>query len=68
MNLEYLARGIFTRTEADGTITAYPDTLVGTDSHTTMINGLGILGWGVGGIEAEAAMLGQLLVCWFQRL
>jgi len=59
VNLEYLARGVFKRTENDGTETAYPDTLVGTDSHTTMINGLGILGWGVGGIEAEAAMLGQ---------
>jgi aconitate hydratase len=59
VNLEYLARVTFTKTEADGTITAYPDTLVGTDSHTTMINGLGVLGWGVGGIEAEAAMLGQ---------
>ena len=59
VNLEYLGRGVFTRTEEDGTVTAYPDTLVGTDSHTTMINGLGILGWGVGGIEAEAAMLGQ---------
>lgn len=59
VNLEYLGRGVFTRTEEDGSITAYPDTLVGTDSHTTMINGLGILGWGVGGIEAEAAMLGQ---------
>ncbi|MFN1835830.1 aconitate hydratase AcnA [Balneola sp. MJW-20] len=59
VNLEYLARGVFTRKEEDGSITAYPDTLVGTDSHTTMINGLGILGWGVGGIEAEAAMLGQ---------
>ncbi len=59
VNLEYLGRGVFTRTEKDGSITAYPDTLVGTDSHTTMINGLGILGWGVGGIEAEAAMLGQ---------
>ena len=59
VNLEYLGRGVFTRKEADGTVTAYPDTLVGTDSHTTMINGLGILGWGVGGIEAEAAMLGQ---------
>lgn len=59
VNLEYLAKGIFTRKESDGTIIAYPDTLVGTDSHTTMINGLGILGWGVGGIEAEAAMLGQ---------
>ncbi|TVQ03733.1 MAG: aconitate hydratase AcnA [Balneolaceae bacterium] len=59
VNLEYLAKGVFTRKEEDGTIVAYPDTLVGTDSHTTMINGLGILGWGVGGIEAEAAMLGQ---------
>ncbi|NGP78123.1 aconitate hydratase AcnA [Balneolaceae bacterium YR4-1] len=59
VNLEYLAQGVFTRTEDDGTTVAYPDTLVGTDSHTTMINGLGILGWGVGGIEAEAAMLGQ---------
>jgi len=58
VNLEYLANGVFTRTEDDSTI-AYPDTLVGTDSHTTMINGLGVLGWGVGGIEAEAAMLGQ---------
>ncbi|TVQ65547.1 MAG: aconitate hydratase AcnA [Balneolaceae bacterium] len=59
VNLEYLAKGVFTRRESDGTEVAYPDTLVGTDSHTTMINGLGILGWGVGGIEAEAAMLGQ---------
>ena len=59
VNLEYIARGIWTRTEDDGTVVAYPDTLVGTDSHTTMINGLGVLGWGVGGIEAEAAMLGQ---------
>ena len=59
VNLEYLARVCFTKTEADGSVTAYPDTLVGTDSHTTMINGLGVLGWGVGGIEAEAAMLGQ---------
>src|SRR6202453_1140109 len=58
VNLEYLARVVFT-TEIDGAIFAYPDTLVGTDSHTTMINGLGVLGWGVGGIEAEAAMLGQ---------
>ena len=58
VNLEYLARGVFT-TEAAGVLQAYPDTLVGTDSHTTMINGLGVLGWGVGGIEAEAAMLGQ---------
>jgi aconitate hydratase len=59
VNLEYLARVTFTNTEPDGSVTAYPDTLVGTDSHTTMINGLGVLGWGVGGIEAEAAMLGQ---------
>ena len=58
VNLEYLARVVFT-TEANGETFAYPDTLVGTDSHTTMINGLGVLGWGVGGIEAEAAMLGQ---------
>ena len=58
VNLEYLARVVFT-SEADGELVAYPDTLVGTDSHTTMINGLGVLGWGVGGIEAEAAMLGQ---------
>jgi aconitate hydratase len=58
VNLEYLARVVFT-TETNGELIAYPDTLVGTDSHTTMINGLGVLGWGVGGIEAEAAMLGQ---------
>jgi len=58
VNLEYLARVVFT-TEINGEQVAYPDTLVGTDSHTTMINGLGVLGWGVGGIEAEAAMLGQ---------
>jgi aconitate hydratase len=58
VNLEYLARVVFT-TEIDGEPVAYPDTVVGTDSHTTMINGLGVLGWGVGGIEAEAAMLGQ---------
>jgi aconitate hydratase len=58
VNLEYLARVVFVH-ESDGHRTAYPDTLVGTDSHTTMINGLGVLGWGVGGIEAEAAMLGQ---------
>jgi aconitate hydratase len=58
VNLEYLARVIFD-TETNGVRRAYPDTLVGTDSHTTMINGLGVLGWGVGGIEAEAAMLGQ---------
>jgi len=62
VNLEYLARVVFTSDEnprASGPAQAYPDTLVGTDSHTTMINGLGVLGWGVGGIEAEAAMLGQ---------
>jgi aconitate hydratase len=58
VNLEYLARVVFTA-EIHGEMVAYPDTLVGTDSHTTMINGLGVLGWGVGGIEAEAAMLGQ---------
>jgi aconitate hydratase len=58
VNLEYLARVVFVQ-EVNGKPTAYPDTLVGTDSHTTMINGLGVLGWGVGGIEAEAAMLGQ---------
>jgi aconitate hydratase len=60
VNLEYLARVVFT-SELDGELVAYPDTLVGTDSHTTMINGLGVLGWGVGGIEAEAAMLGQAI-------
>src|SRR5947209_9496947 len=58
VNLEYLARVVFVR-ESPGKRQAYPDTLVGTDSHTTMVNGLGVLGWGVGGIEAEAAMLGQ---------
>jgi aconitate hydratase len=59
VNLEYLARVVFPREIAGGLPQAYPDTLVGTDSHTTMVNGLGVLGWGVGGIEAEAAMLGQ---------
>ena len=58
VNIEYLARVTMTR-EVDGVLQAYPDTCVGTDSHTTMVNGLGVLGWGVGGIEAEAAMLGQ---------
>lgn len=58
VNLEYLARTVFTRETDDGVL-AYPDTLVGTDSHTPMVNGPGVLGWGVGGIEAEAAMLGQ---------
>jgi len=60
VNLEYLAQVIFGK-EQDGELTAYPDTVVGTDSHTTMINGIGVLGWGVGGIEAEAAMLGQAI-------
>jgi aconitate hydratase len=60
INLEYLGQVVFTGAK-DGAIVAYPDSLVGTDSHTTMINGLGVLGWGVGGIEAEAAMLGQPL-------
>jgi len=59
VNLEYLAQTIWTSEDASGETIAYPDTLVGTDSHTTMVNGLGVLGWGVGGIEAEAAMLGQ---------
>ncbi|MFN8164202.1 MAG: aconitate hydratase [Solirubrobacterales bacterium] len=58
VNLEYLAQVVYSR-DSDGVLRAYPDTLVGTDSHTTMVNGLGVLGWGVGGIEAEAAMLGQ---------
>jgi aconitate hydratase len=58
VNIEYLASVVFTRAEAGRTL-AYPDTLVGTDSHTTMVNGIGVVGWGVGGIEAEAAMLGQ---------
>ncbi|WP_417219060.1 aconitate hydratase AcnA [Arthrobacter sp.] len=58
VNIEYLARTVMTR-EVDGKLRAYPDSCVGTDSHTTMVNGLGVLGWGVGGIEAEAAMLGQ---------
>ena len=59
VNIEYLARVVMQRAGRDGSVTAYPDTCVGTDSHTTMVNGLGVLGWGVGGIEAEAAMLGQ---------
>jgi aconitate hydratase len=58
VNLEYLATVVMTG-EYDGEKVLFPDTLVGTDSHTTMINGLGVVGWGVGGIEAEAAMLGQ---------
>ncbi len=61
VNLEYLADVVTARPDPDGTLTAFPDTLVGTDSHTTMINGLGVVGWGVGGIEAEAALLGQPL-------
>ena len=59
VNLEYIAQCVWTCEDQDGETLAYPDTLVGTDSHTTMVNGLGVLGWGVGGIEAEAAMLGQ---------
>ncbi len=59
VNLEYLAQAVWTDKDQDGKMVAYPDTLVGTDSHTTMVNGLAVLGWGVGGIEAEAAMLGQ---------
>ena len=59
VNLEYLGQTVWTDVDANGAEVAYPDTLVGTDSHTTMVNGLGVLGWGVGGIEAEAAMLGQ---------
>src|SRR5216117_3257123 len=59
VNLEYVAQCVWTGEDQDGETSAYPDTCVGTDSHTTMINGLGVLGWGVGGIEAEAAMLGQ---------
>jgi aconitate hydratase len=59
VNLEYLARAVWTDEDQNGEAVAYPDTLVGTDSHTTMVNGLAVLGWGVGGIEAEAAMLGQ---------
>ncbi|MDS8922850.1 aconitase family protein, partial [Streptococcus pneumoniae] len=59
VNLEYLANVVHAIPNEDGTFEAFPDTLVGTDSHTTMINGIGVLGWGVGGIEAEAGMLGQ---------
>ena len=59
VNLEHIAQAVWTSKDQDGVDVAYPDTLVGTDSHTTMVNGLGVLGWGVGGIEAEAAMLGQ---------
>ena len=59
VNLENIAQTVWTSTDQNGATVAYPDTCVGTDSHTTMINGLGVLGWGVGGIEAEAAMLGQ---------
>ena len=59
VNLEHIARGVWSDTDDNGENVAFPDTLVGTDSHTTMVNGLGVLGWGVGGIEAEAAMLGQ---------
>ncbi|MFY8115165.1 MAG: aconitase family protein, partial [Rhabdaerophilum sp.] len=59
VNTEYLAQTVWTKRDTDGSMLAYPDTVVGTDSHTTMVNGLAVLGWGVGGIEAEAAMLGQ---------
>ena len=59
VNLEHIAQGVWSSVDQNGEVVAYPDTCVGTDSHTTMINGLGVLGWGVGGIEAEAAMLGQ---------
>src|SRR5207302_434623 len=59
VNLEHIAQAVWTGEDQSGEAVAYPDTLVGTDSHTTMVNGLGVLGWGVGGIEAEAAMLGQ---------
>ena len=59
VNLEYLAQTVWSDIDQDGEQVAYPDTLVGTDSHTTMVNGMAVLGWGVGGIEAEAAMLGQ---------
>jgi aconitate hydratase len=59
VNLEHISRGVWSAEDANGESVAFPDTLVGTDSHTTMVNGLGVLGWGVGGIEAEAAMLGQ---------
>ena len=59
VNLEYLAKTVWSDKDQDGKLVAYPDTCVGTDSHTTMVNGIGVLGWGVGGIEAEAAMLGQ---------
>jgi aconitate hydratase len=59
VNLEHIGKGVWSSADQDGAMVAYPDTCVGTDSHTTMINGLGVLGWGVGGIEAEAAMLGQ---------
>lgn len=67
VNIEYLASVVMTQENTQGTVVAYPDTCVGTDSHTTMVNGLGVLGWGVGGIEAEAAMLGQpvsMLIPW----
>ncbi len=59
VNIEHLARVVFAREDGEGSALAYPDTCVGTDSHTTMVNGIGVVGWGVGGIEAEAAMLGQ---------
>src|SRR6187397_1338623 len=67
VNIEHLARTVMTR-EVDGVVRAYPDTCVGTDSHTTMVNGLGVLGWGIGGIEAEAAMLGQPVSMFIPRV
>ena len=63
VNLEFLSQTVWTASRPTATTLAYPDTLVGTDSHTTMVNGLAVLGWGVGGIEAEAAMLGQPSRC-----
>src|SRR5699024_9969014 len=67
VNIEHLARTVLTR-EVDGVVQAYPDSLVGTDSHTPMVNGLGVVGWGVGGIEAEAAMLGQPISMLIRRV
>ena len=67
VNLEYLAQTVWTDIDQNGFEVAYPDTLVGTDSHTTMVNGMAVLGWGVGGIEAEAAMLGQPISCLYLK-
>lgn len=60
VNMEYIARVVFVDQRDDGSKILYPDSVIGNDSHTTMINSLGVLGWGVGGVEAEAAMLGQV--------